>query len=81
MDLILNNAIRRSVMETMNSAQSSTFDGIKYDNDHYGPACTDEELKQVLDELVAEGKLKIMKEHYVLPGMTRRDFMRFFYEG
>lgn len=80
-DIILDSAIERFLLEDIKSCMSGTLPGLLWSIRHYGPACTEDEVKAALDSLVEQRKIKIMKEHYVMPEMTRSYFMRFLYEG
>ncbi len=45
------------------------------------PECTMEEVRESLERLTAQKKLKVMKGYYAIPTLDRAGFRRFIYEG
>ena len=81
-DIFFESAIDNAVMRVIRAGRAErpeyVFSTVKA---YHIPGCTMEEVRESLQRLTAQKKLKIMKGYYAVPPLDRASFMRFIYEG
>lgn len=81
-DIFFENAMDNAVMSVIKAGWAERPEYVYSCVKAYDiPECTMEEVRESLERLTAQKKLKIMKGYYAVPTLDRAGFMRFIYEG
>lgn len=81
-DIFFENAIENAVMEVIRTSWAERPEYVlRTVRAYHIPGCTMEEVRESLQRLTAQKKLKIMKGYYAVPTLDRAGFLRFIYEG
>ena len=77
MEFYLRSAIKLRLKEMITQMWNASWSYIVYSFKEYGPDCTEEEIKEVIDELVEEKFLRPWSDGWALASLSRSTLRRF----